>query len=353
MTHKPFNVDLLILARESRGLTQTDLSKALGITQGKISKIEAGLLEVSEHDMREIAKVLGYPDEFFVQSDSGRAVGSCCMYHRKRQTMPIKELKRIHAKLNTVRIQMNRLMHGAEIESDNKFFRMDVDEYEGGPEEIARLVRKSWGIASGPIPSVVNIIENAGGVVFRWPFGTRKLDAICHVSPAPPLFFVNTESPTDRMRFSLAHELGHTIMHCVPTPNQESEADRFAAEFLMPAAEMKPYLRPLSIGKAAALKPFWKVSMAALIKRAFDLGLIKENYYRKLFTQMSKLNYRTSEPMPIPDEEPTLLRDIIEVHLVNHKYSVQELSRIVFLHENEFREQYLPEQNFLKLAQFS
>jgi Zn-dependent peptidase ImmA (M78 family) len=48
----------------------------------------------------------------------------------------------------------------------------------------------------------------------------------------------------------------------------ENEADRFAAEFLMPAKEIGPQLARMSLRRAAQLKPNWKVSMASLIYRA-------------------------------------------------------------------------------------
>jgi Zn-dependent peptidase ImmA (M78 family)/transcriptional regulator with XRE-family HTH domain len=349
--NKAVNHEMLVLARESRGLTQSELAAILRVTQGKVSKHESGLLAVSGEELRQIARALDYPEDFFSQTDSVRAAGSSCLYHRKRQTMPVRELRKIHAKINIARMQFARLLIGAEIESENKFHRMDVEDFEGGPDEIARILRENWGIGRGPIPHMVNAIEGAGGVVFRWPFGTRKLDAISQWHPGlPPIFFVNAEAPNDRMRYSLAHELGHVIMHRLPTPNQEAEADRFAAEFLMPADDIKPHLKPLSIQKAASLKPYWRVSMAALIKRGFDLGLVGASYYRKLFTQLSKLGYRLAEPAPLPDEEPTILADIIAVYLTEHKYSITELSRLVKLFEPEFRAQYLPQRTQFRLV---
>lgn len=349
--NKIVNAEMIPLARESRGITQGELARAIGVSQGTISKYESGLSIPPDDDLKRIAKELGYPESFFFQSDPIRGVGSACLYHRKRQSMPVRELRVIQARVNIVRIQMAKLIRGVDIESENIFPRLDIEEYESGPEEIATLVRKTWRLPSGPIPHMVNAIEDAGGVVFCWPFGNRKLDAISQCMPGlPPLFFVNSQAPNDRVRFSLAHELGHVIMHRVPTPDQEREADRFASEFLMPAKDIAPFLRPLTVQKAAALKPFWKVSMAALIKRSFDLGKIGESYYRKLFTQLGKFNYRTSEPVELPAEEPTILRDIIGVHLKDHHYSTQELANMLALHENEFLAQYMPESQRFRIA---
>ena len=342
---------MLTLARESRGLTQSGLAEAMEVSQGKISKYESGMLAVSGDDLKKLSKILDYPLEFFYQQDVIKSAGSNCMYHRKRQSMPVQELRRIQAEINVIRMQVKRLLRGAEIEAENKFYRMDIDDFGNCPEEIAQLVRKGWGLPPGPVNNLVEAIEDAGGIIFRSSFGTKKLDAISQWLPGlPPLLFVNADIPADRLRYTLAHEVGHLIMHGVPTENQEVEADRFAAELLMPAKEIGPYLRPISLQKVAAIKPYWKVSMAALIKRAFDLGKISEGYYRKLFTQLSKLGYRTNEPVLIPDEEPTTMREVVEVHLKGHRYSVPELCKLVATNEHNFRSLYLPEQQRIRLV---
>jgi len=47
-----FNPDMLTLARESCALTQGALADAIGVSQSKIAKFEAGLLSVPPKDMR-------------------------------------------------------------------------------------------------------------------------------------------------------------------------------------------------------------------------------------------------------------------------------------------------------------
>src|SRR5438270_13981923 len=97
--NKPINPEMLTLARESRGLTQGELARALGASQGKISKYESGMLRVSDEELRELSKVLDYPPEFFFQQDPIKGAGSSCMYHRKRQSMPVLELRKIQAEV--------------------------------------------------------------------------------------------------------------------------------------------------------------------------------------------------------------------------------------------------------------
>jgi len=93
----------------------------------------------------------------------------------------------------------------------------------------------------------------------------------------------------------------------------EREAYQFAAEFLMPAAQMQEELAPpLNIETLKHLKEKWGVSIQALIRRSYDLQLISERQYRYLFFQIGKLGWRTAEPILIPVEKPRLLRQMVE-----------------------------------------
>jgi transcriptional regulator with XRE-family HTH domain len=98
------NPEMISLARESRGLTQGALAAAVGVSQGKVSKYESGMLAVPETELDRIAHHLGYPKAFFSQEDTIHGAGSSCLYHRKRQSMPVRELRLIQAKVNVVRI---------------------------------------------------------------------------------------------------------------------------------------------------------------------------------------------------------------------------------------------------------
>jgi len=334
MNSSVFNPDMLILARESRGITQTELAERVGVTQGKISKFESGMLAVSTEEAARIARSLDYPSSFFYQPDKLAGCGSICDYYRKRKSLPHMELKRLQARANLMRLYTKALLYRAELDTPLKFHRMDIADYEAGSTQIAQLLRNSWNVAMGPVRNLIGTIEDAGGIVFKMDFGTPQIDAISNWPKGmPPLFYVNASNPPDRMRFTLCHEIGHLVMHYVPTNDMEGEADRFAAEFLMPAAEISSQLHELTLPKLAALKEYWRVSMAALIRRAHDLGRIDDRRYRNLFTEMSRRGYRLQEPGEVPAEEPTVFRELIQIHRSYHGYSVAELC--ILLHTKE------------------
>ena len=81
----------------------------------------------------------------------------------------------------------------------------------------------------------------------------------------------------DRRRFSVAHELGHLVLHQFPqgAPRVlEQQADAFAEAFLLPEAAMREALvPPITLTTLADLKTRWGVSLQALIRRALTLEL--------------------------------------------------------------------------------
>ena len=78
------NHEMVILARESRGLTQNELAKRLHITQSALSRVEGGLRGVTELSLTNLSKVLGYPISFFTQQRPIYGVGLVEVFHRKR-----------------------------------------------------------------------------------------------------------------------------------------------------------------------------------------------------------------------------------------------------------------------------
>jgi Zn-dependent peptidase ImmA (M78 family)/transcriptional regulator with XRE-family HTH domain len=344
-----FNREMLILAREFIGITQSELAARVGLSQAEISKIESGVRTPSEEQVGVFARHLHCVAEFFYVSDSIKNFSSACVYHRKRQSTTQGVLNKLLALVNKRRIQIKRLLYAAEL-TDNLFPRLDIDEHPSGPGEIARAIRAAWKLPPGPIQNLTKAVEDAGGIVVRCGFGTNKVDAVSQWFPdAPPLFFVNDSIPADRMRFSLAHEIGHVVMHQLPTDDMEREADRFASEFLMPAALIAGQLSEVSLPKLAALKPYWKVSMAALLYRAAALGTISERTKNYLWFRMGQSGYKTKEPVEIPSELPTLLAELIDLHRTGLGYSVTDLARLLVTTEDEVRETFLPRGSGLRL----
>lgn len=335
---------MVILARESRGITQQELADKLSASQGWLSRVEGGLRGIQEEDLKKLSMVLGYPPDFFFQDEKIYGPSISEMFNRKRQNVSNKILNTIYAQINIRSMNMKRLLRGVNMGTVG-IKQIDLGDFDHSPKEVARVVRAAWRLPRGPVQNLVDAIENQRGLIIPFDFKTNGIDAISHWQPdIPPLFFVNKYSPTDRLRFTLCHEMGHIVMHQGSVDfNMESQADEFASEFLMPESDIRPYLSDLSLEKLATLKQYWKVSMAALLKRASDLNEITSRQARTLWAQMSKSGYRLREPseLDLPKESPNLLSEILMTYIVDMKYTARELSKLLCLSEKEIHDVYL------------
>jgi Zn-dependent peptidase ImmA (M78 family) len=128
---------------------------------------------------------------------------------------------------------------------------------------------------------------------------------------------VGATAAGDRRCFSVAHELGHLVLHCIPegAPHAlEQQADAFAEAFLLPEAAMREVLvPPITLTTLADLKTRWGVSLQALIRRAHTLDLRTPSQYRSLSAQLGARGRRTREPIAVPVERPRALRQLAEL----------------------------------------
>lgn len=344
MTDTPpaFNPEMLTLARESRGLSITNLAEAASVSKSMLSRIEGGLRQPSAATLSRLAEALGYPESFFGQHVQIYGVEPAQLFHRKRSRVALSALTEIYARIHIVQLNLPKLLRSVVL-PELRIRPLDIEEYDGTEEDIARAVRASWGLGSGPVRNLTSAIESAGGLVIPFAFGTEHIDAIS-LWPVglPPLFFVDMSRPGDRLRFSLCHELAHIVMHRqYLEPDMEAQANKFAGEFLVPARDV--VFDDFSLGSIAAMKPYWRVSMGALIKRASALGLIGDRYERTLWSKMTAAGYHKREPkeLDIPREEPTLYPGIVDLHRKELGYTKAELAELLLLREEDVQALYL------------
>lgn len=347
---RKLNSKLFILCRESRGLTQSELALGVGVKQAAISQIENGLVHPSPGLLFRISELLSYPMEIFYSN--AIVYSPDPIYYRKRASLSNKHRAVIDASLHIKRIRIQNLLNS--IELGRNFTFMDPTEFDG-PENIARTIRSLWKLPKGPIENLTSTIEKAGIIIININENNEKFDGMAFLTESgQPIIYNNSDKPWDRQRFNLAHELGHLIMHLgngISVKNAEDEANRFASELLLPELEIKPYLTErIDIGKLLELKRYWKASMAAIIRKGFDIGQISESRYTSLNIQLSSKGYKRSEPdLGIPVEQPLLLNKILETFIHKLHYSKEQLAELLFMNSIEEVEQFTNQQHQRKL----
>jgi Zn-dependent peptidase ImmA (M78 family) len=188
-------------------------------------------------------------------------------------------------------------------------------------ESFAEQARVALRLApTKPIPHLTRALERAGVPVAPMvlnddPDGSTSTPGHFGVSywagvgnSALIGYFPGTQG--DRERLTLAHEVGHLVLHTFrpEAPDAEQEANRFAGALLMPRTRAQEVIfERTQLIDYARLKAAWGVSVQALIMRGWNLGLISDTRKRSLFVQLSAKGWRKNEPVEVGHEAPLLL----------------------------------------------
>lgn len=158
------------------------------------------------------------------------------------------------------------------------------------------------GVGAAPIKNLLQLLESKGAKVYSAGGPLQAIDAFSSRHRATPLIFLNVHKSAERLRFDLAHELGHLVMHggslhVEPGKEREQAANDFASAFLMPRADVLGSIRGnLMLEDILVLKRRWRVSAMALNLRAHRLGVISDWTYSTLARQLSSAAFRRGEP---------------------------------------------------------
>ncbi len=232
------NFRMLRLARELRGITQTGLAGDAGIPQARLSRIESGQLPATDEERDRLAVALRLPATFLEEP----GVPAAAPLFRKRAIRSAKRLGTIQARLNTAVLIAQRLLNaGVDLDPPQTLPEPgDFPAHE--PTRAAQELRRAWRLPVGRVDDLTTVIESAAGIVLSVDFGDDDATAafISTQGDERMWFLVNArEQAGDRLRLSLAHELGHAVLHrMLPTAeetDQELQAFQFASALLLPA----------------------------------------------------------------------------------------------------------------------
>ena len=203
------------------------------------------------------------------------------------------------------------------------------------------MLRAHFHLPKGPVKNLITTLEDHGVFIFLEDFSSMKLTGFTLVgNDTTPIIFINNEAPGDAERLTVAHELGHIVMHAIISENAEDEAWRFAAEFMMPKADISFELRKArKLADFADLKRKWKISMMALMRRSRELSMITDTHYRYLMQAMAR--YRIEEPVSTPQEIPSLFGELISKYKDEYNYSDDEIAQVLSIHKEMYRDLYV------------
>jgi Zn-dependent peptidase ImmA (M78 family) len=283
----------LQIAREFKGLTQKDLSEAVSASPALVSLAEAGKKNPSRDLVEAFGAVLGFEPEFFygVLDDVFREE-QCSFRHRRSTPERTKTKVRAHATLIGIVIARLRSLFHFPVQ-DVPHIPASVSSAEE-IEDAAEGSRRHWKLGlTSPIGEIGRVLEHAGVVIVPHLSESKRVDAFSRCGPTSIIVLNQSiQSPT-RWNFDIGHECGHLVMHPgIHTGSLETEiaADRFASAFLMPRNAFARDFRAASSFSwphIFALKRRWRASAAAIVRRAYDLGLLGAVDYRRAYKYMA------------------------------------------------------------------
>jgi Zn-dependent peptidase ImmA (M78 family)/DNA-binding XRE family transcriptional regulator len=308
------NGDRVRQARELNRLSQSALACAINIKQPAIAQIESGKTQPTDTVLQGIAFQTGFPLQFFRLPTAIDFPLGTLLFRAKAS---IAAIDRDEAR------QLARTVYEefVYLQSFTSKIPLRLPVVDDSPKKAATLARSSFGLSPDtPIANLVRTAERAGIVILALPKSLEKRDAFSawvDSDDHTPVVVLSKNDAGDRLRFSLAHEIGHLVLHrSIKTEAKqiEREADEFAAELLLPEEAMKrEMLQPITLTSLSKLKPTWKVSIQALIRRARDLDYITDRRYRYLMQQLAAKGWRLHEPSPIEPEKPRAFRKMAEL----------------------------------------
>jgi Zn-dependent peptidase ImmA (M78 family)/transcriptional regulator with XRE-family HTH domain len=295
-------------AREQAGFTQAQVAIELGVSRPLLIAMEKGTRNVAPGELVRLAQVYRVRlNELLRPSEPPTAIGA-----RLRAALAgapgagdIEEGVSLLERSADDYLDLIR-RSGAPLPGVYPPVRpLDGLEVDVAAENLAVGERNRLGVGDGPIDRLRESLEIEVGLrVFLVPLPSKIAGLFVFVEPLGGCVAVNSKHPSDRRRWTMAHEYAHFVatrnrpeVTSLPggkRPNEtERFADAFAANFLMPRAGLVRRFSELRSSRGGRVMPAsllqlahsYRVSAQVMTLRLEDLALIPEGTWDKLLDQ--------------------------------------------------------------------
>jgi Zn-dependent peptidase ImmA (M78 family)/DNA-binding XRE family transcriptional regulator len=317
---RAFEPARLTLARHLAGLTKRQLAAPIERTPAAVTQYELGQARPAPSVLVALAATLAVPIEFFTVGRPLLPTSTTTAHFRSLRSTRSGERDQALAWMRLVWELVAAVDEVVELPPVD-LGALDERDRLGGPATAARALRAAWRLPLGPLPHLVRTLEAHGIVVsIARLSGSGRVDAFSAELPGRPIVVLtDARDGILRRRFTAAHELAHLALHHDPLPGdarQEREAQRFAAELLMPSEVICDALPVRAdIPSLLEAQQTWGVSIAALAYTGRELGVYSDAVHRRIMVTLGRLGWRRNEPVQrsYPGEDPALLSRAIEL----------------------------------------
>lgn len=341
LAHRRFEPARLTQARVRRGLTKTDLAAEVGISAAAVGQYEAGVNSPRPDVVDRLASALWVRAEFF---NVGRPLARVDTVHAHFRSLRSARVSDRQKALATATLVWELTFA---LERHVRLPDVDLPVLPAGttPPVAAAALREHWALPDGPVKHLVATAEAHGIVIAMRPL--REIDAVDAFSVViveRPIIITTPRRSENvfRHRFSIAHEIGHLLLHCDSEEYSaaiEKEADEFAAAFLTPAAAMDAALpQRLDLSALDRLGRTWGVSPHSLVRRMVERGRTTGSSARRAYQRLAAVDDPLADPTSAyPGETPSLLKKAAEL-AGDHGTGVPALAEALKLSAAEVRD---------------
>lgn len=304
-----FNAETLKLARTYLGVNQKQMANILDISQAYISAIEMGRKPLSDSIIKNLEQQFG--KTFFKQKIREPLLK---VHYRASATVAKKYTDLFESRLRIIANNIAKMLDHLEIPLNN-IPKKDLQDFQLNATYLASEIRQYFNLGMNPIGDIVRLLEKNGVIIHFFDYDfisnqNKNFDGVSFYISGVPVILINNNIQGARKIFTIAHELGHLIMHNhndIIISNDrdiEKEANEFASEFLAPNRAFRGEFVRLNVAKLFELKAYWNISASALLYKAKKLSL-SDAQFRRLITSMAP--YRKEEPNDLWVNSPILL----------------------------------------------
>ena len=306
--------------------TVEDVATCIGVTKQAVSKYETGRAVPSSDILTRIIDYYELPAGY-LQKSVEEDVECSELFYRRGQRTSKRELEDAQIRLKwyyEILLACNETVSVPAV--DLPHFEEDWS-----IKKKADVLRMHWGLQHDPITNIAEIMTTHGIQLFTATLMNTEIDGYSQIVGEYPIIILNqSKGSRARKNFSLAHELGHLLLHCgkklADGAQLEAEADCFAAEFLMPEEELRRDIIQINTESLRMLGDKWHVSPQSVLERCIRLGYLEQQEeVRRAHKQYLLRKLNESKNYYVPEEEPVCsirqaLKDIDEDEVEREKF---------------------------------
>jgi Zn-dependent peptidase ImmA (M78 family)/transcriptional regulator with XRE-family HTH domain len=327
--------DRLRQARILRQMSSNELAGILNYSPSTVTKREnSDQFHLDVTRMNLLVKHLGFPEGFFRAPPTAPVVDDDVLFRAPKSTP-----KREKAYLREFARLAGEVLRWVESKRALPPLLLPTITSRADIASAAADARRALGYSPDiPIKSLTHAVERAGVPVLRRPTpnddevpGTNTDKHLGYTTWIGdfwdrPIIVTRGVPSWERTRWTVAHEVGHVVLHRPAVPHEgetaEDEANRFANELLAPIEAVRDELPPtVTLFSLLTTKMRWGISLGALISHLYANRLITTPRRDTLRAQLyarpnpeTRTTYGVYEPgwKDRQPEQPAMLRYWLE-----------------------------------------